>query len=84
MSFIRQAAKIFGGTAEFEFQVVLFGRKAIYIEGARPIKVDGNEMIFRYRKNVLTVSGSEMSVKELSNDCVSVVGHIDGFSVKDL
>ena len=84
MSFIGQAAKVFGDTAEFKFQVVLFGRNAIYIEGAKPIKVDGGEMIFRSRKTILTVTGSGMSVKELSDDCVSIVGKIDGFAVKDL
>ena len=84
MSFIGQAAKVFDGVAEFKFQVVLFGRDAIYIEGAKPVKVDGDEMIFRSRGSVLTVSGSGLTVKELSDDCVSIVGKIDGIAVKDL
>ncbi len=84
MSFIGQAAKVFEGTAEFKFQVVLFGCDAIYVEGAKPIKVDGDEMVFRSYGTVLTVTGSGLTVKELSDDCVSVVGKISGFSVKDL
>ena len=84
MSFIGQAAKVFENTAEFKFQVVMFGRDALYVEGAKPIKVDGDEMIFRSNRTMLTVSGEGLSVKELSDDCVSIVGKINGVAVKDL
>ncbi|MCM1367237.1 MAG: hypothetical protein NC184_00250 [Roseburia sp.] len=84
MSFIDQAAELFGNIAELKFQAVLFGRGALYLEGAKPLKIDGAEMIFRARGCVITVSGSELSVKDLTDDCVSVIGVIDGISVKDL
>lgn len=84
MSFIEQAAKIFDGMAEFKFQVVMFGRDAFYIEGARPIKIDENEMIFRIPSAMLIVAGERMIVKELADDCASVVGKIDSFAVKDI
>ncbi len=84
MSFIRQAAKIFDGMPEFKFQVVLFGRDALYIEGAKPIKIDCGEMIFRTGKCVITVTGDRMEVKDLVDDCISIVGKISGFSVSDI
>lgn len=84
MSFIDQAAKVFGNIAEMKFQAVMFGRGALYLEGARPIKIDGTEMIFKARGSLITVSGADLSVKDLTDDCASVVGRIDGFSVKDL
>lgn len=84
MSFIEQAAKIFSGTTEFKFQVVMFGRDAFYIEGARPIKIDASEMIFKTPNAVITVSGEGMTVKELAGDCSAVVGRFSAFSVKDI
>ena len=84
MSFIEQTAKIFSGTAEFKFQAVFFGRDAFYIEGARPIKIAENEMIFKAPKSVLTVTGERLSVRELTDDCVSVVGKISSYTVTDL
>lgn len=84
MSFIEQAAKIFSGTAEFKFQAVMFGRDAFYIEGARPVKIDETEMLFRTPKELITLIGENMHVKELAVDCVSVTGRIDGFAVKSL
>lgn len=84
MSFISQAAKIFGNTAEFKFQAVMFGRNAFYIEGAKPIKLDGDEMIFRTDKAIVTLTGKDMSVKDMADDCTSVVGIINSFAVTDL
>ena len=84
MSFIEQAAKIFSETAEFKFHAVMFGRDAFYIEGARPIKIDSSEMIFRVPKAVITVVGKDMTVKELSDECTSVIGAINSFTVTDL
>lgn len=84
MSFIEQAAKIFSGTAEFKFHAVMFGRDAFYIEGARPIKIDENEMIFRAAGELITLTGDGMKIKDLSSDCASITGRIDGFSVKSL
>lgn len=84
MSFIDQASKIFTGIAEIKFQAVLFGRDAFYIEGARPVKISDDELIFKVPGAVMTVRGSGMTVKELSGDCMSIVGKISGFEVKDL
>lgn len=84
MSFISQAAKIFGNTAEFKFQAVLFGRNAFYIEGAKPIKLEGDEMIFRTDKALVTLSGANLSVKDMTDDCISIVGTINSFTVTDL
>lgn len=84
MSFIEQAAKIFSNKAEFKFHAVMFGRDAFYIEGARPIKLDGAEMIFKAPSALISLCGENLTVKELSEDCVSVVGRVDGFTVKDL
>ncbi len=84
MSFIEQAAKIFSGTAEFKFQAVMFGRDAFYIEGARPVKIDVGEMIFKTSRELISLTGENLHVCELETDCVSVVGRIDGFTVKSL
>lgn len=84
MSFIEQAAKIFGNTAEFKFQAVLFGRDAFYIESARPIKIDDTEMIFKAPNALICVCGEGLAVKELSGDCASVTGKILSFTVNDL
>lgn len=84
MSFIDQAAKLFGGTAEFKFQAALFGRNALYLEGAKPVKLDGDEMIFRVHKALIRLSGSDLCVKDISGDCVAVTGKIASFSVEDL
>lgn len=84
MSFIDQAARSFGNITELKFQAVLFGRGALYLEGAKPLKIDDAEMIFRARGCVITVNGKDLSIKDLADDCASVVGVIDGISVKDL
>lgn len=76
--------KTFGNVSEFKFQAVLFGRDAFYIEGARPVKLGADEMIFSAAGALIRISGEEMSVKELSGDCVSITGKICGFEVKDL
>ncbi len=84
MSFIGQAAKVFGNAVEFKYQVVLFGRNAFYIEGAKPIKLSGDEMIFRADKSLITLVGADLTVKDMTGDCVSVVGKVDSFSVTDI
>ena len=84
MSFLGQAAKIFGNTAEFNFQVVLFGRDAVYLEGAKPVKIDESEMIFRIPQGLLSLVGDGLKIKELTDDCVSVTGRISDLAVKDL
>ena len=84
MSFIEQAAKIFSHTPEYKFQVVLFGRDAFYIEGARPIKIDEKEMIFKIPKGLISLVGEGMTVKELSDDTAAIVGRIDSYTVTDL
>ena len=84
MSFIDQAAKVFGTLAEFKFQAVMFGRDAFYIEGARPVKIDTREMLFRAVGALIRVKGENMTVKELSSDCASVTGAIASFEVEDL
>ncbi len=83
MSFIGQAASVFGNLAEIKFQIVMFGRDGIYLEGVRPLKIDADEMIFRARDCVVTVSGEKLDVKELTSDCISVVGRIDGVRVSE-
>lgn len=84
MSFIGQTSKFLGNTAELKFQAVLFGRDAFYIEGVRILKIDGSELIFRAARSIITVSGDGLEIKELSGDSVSVLGKINGFSVRDL
>lgn len=84
MSFIEQAAKVFSGRCEFRFHAVLFGRDAIYIEGARPIEIGENEMIFKTPDVIITLSGERLAVKELADDCASVIGRICSFSVREL
>ncbi len=84
MSFIDQAEKIFGNATEFRFQVVMFGREGIYIEGARPVKIDACEMMFKIRDALLYVGGKDLTVKEITGDCISVVGQIDGVWVREL
>lgn len=85
MSFIGQTAdSILGRAAELKFQVVVFGRDAVYFEGVKPLKLDGDEMIFRARSCVITLVGEGLTVKELADDCVSVLGKINGFTVNDL
>lgn len=76
--------KSFGNIPEFKFQAVMFGRDAFYIEGARPVKIGSSEMIFSVPSALIYVNGDGMTVKELSGDCVSVVGKITGFEVKDV
>ncbi|MDE5593316.1 MAG: hypothetical protein K2I75_05220 [Clostridiales bacterium] len=84
MSFIEQAAKIFSNVPEYKFQAVIFGRDAFYIEGARPIKIDEKEMIFKIPSGLITVSGERLTVKELSDDCVAIVGRVCSYTVTDL
>lgn len=84
MSFIRQVAKSFGGVAEFKFQAVMFGRDAFYIEGARPLKIGEEEMLFRAGGAVVRLCGSGLTVKEISGDCVSIIGTVTAFEVRDL
>ncbi len=84
MSFIRQVAKSIGNAAEFKFQAVMFGRDAFYIEGARPLKIGEEEMIFRAGGSIVRLCGSGMTVKEIAGDCVSVVGTVTAFEVRDL
>ncbi len=84
MSFISQTARIFDNTAEFKFQAVVFGRNALYLEGAKPVKIDGGEMIFRTRNTLITVTGEGLAVKDIADDCVCLTGKIDGFIFGDL
>lgn len=84
MSFVEQAAKIFGEISEFKFHVCLFGRDAFYIEGARPIKIDGDEMIFKAANALITLCGQNLGVKELSCDSAAVIGRVTSFSVREL
>lgn len=84
MSFIEQAAAVFTDIPELHFQVVMFGRNALYLEGAKPIKIAVTEMLFRVGKSVLQVLGEDLSVKELVDDCVSIVGRVDSVAVRDL
>lgn len=84
MSFIEQAAKIFSDIPEFKFQAVIFGRDAFYIEGARPIKIDENEMIFKIPTGLITLVGEKLTVKELSGDSVAIVGRVNSYAVTDL
>ena len=84
MSFIEQAAKIFSETPEYKFQVVIFGRDAFYIEGARPIKIDEKEMIFKIPSGIISLVGEGMTVKELEGDTAAIVGKICSYTVSDL
>lgn len=84
MSFIEQTAKVFGNIAEFKFQAIMFGRDALYLEGAKPVKLDNVEMIFKTSGGLITVSGERLTVKDIIGDCVAVVGKINGFTVNDL
>lgn len=84
MSFIEQAAKIFSGIPEYKFHVVIFGRDAFYIEGARPIKIDEKEMIFKIPTGIISLVGEHMTVKELSDAAAAIVGRIDSYTVTDL
>ena len=84
MSFIEQTSKIFSKTPEYKFQIVIFGRDAFYIEGARPIKIDPDEMIFKVPSAVITVTGESLAVKELADDCAAIVGKINSYTVNDL
>ncbi len=84
MSFIEQTAKIFGNVAEMKFHAVMYGRDALYIEGAKPLRIEQDEMIFRTARCTITVAGTGMTIKDLTGDCTAIVGHIDGFTVKDL
>lgn len=81
MSFIDQAARMFDNLAEIKFQAVTFGRNAVYLEGAKPVKLDGDEMIFGARDSIITIVGSKLTVKEMTGDCISVVGDINSFTV---
>ncbi|MCH5165700.1 MAG: YabP/YqfC family sporulation protein [Clostridiales bacterium] len=84
MSFIEQTAKIFGNSAEFKFQAVLFGRDAFYIESARAIKIDETEMIFKAPRALIYVCGENLTVKELTDDYAAITGRIKSFTVDDL
>lgn len=84
MSFIEQTSKLFSGTAECKFQVMLFGRDALYLEGTKPVKIDKTEMIFKVKGSLITVSGEELAVKDIVEDCIAIVGRISGIAVVDL
>lgn len=84
MSFIGQAASVFGNFAEFKFQIVMFGRDGIYLEGVRPLKLDTDEMIFKARDCIVTIGGESLDVKDLAEDCISVVGKVNGVTVSEL
>ncbi len=84
MSFIDQTAKIFANAQEIKFRAVMFGRDGIYVEGAKPVRLDPSEMIFRTPRFCLTVTGENLTVKELTGDCTAIVGKLSGFSVSDL
>lgn len=84
MSFIDQTAKIFADSAELKFRAVMFGRDAFYIEGARPIRIDGGEMVFRAPRALITLTGEGMTVRETCDDSTAVVGRLKGFSVEDI
>ncbi|MCH5158837.1 MAG: hypothetical protein J1F33_06545 [Clostridiales bacterium] len=84
MSFVDQISKMFGTLPEFKFQATLFGKDALYIEGGKPIKLDPDEMVFKVNGGVLTALGAEMSVKELSGDCVAILGEIKSVAVDRL
>ena len=84
MSFTERADKIFGGLAELKFQVVFFGKDAAYLECVKPVKLDGDEMVFRAGGNVLTISGENLAVKELSDRCIAIVGKITKYTAEEL
>ena len=84
MSFIDQAARLFDNLAEIKFQAVVFGRNAVYLEGVKPVKIDGAEMLFCTRDSKVTIVGDKLTVKEMTGDCVSVVGAIKSFTVSEL
>lgn len=84
MSFNDQTAKLFGNTAEYKFQLVLFGRDALYIEGAKPIKLGQDEMIFKTNATLLTVSGCDLVIKDLAESCAAIVGKVTDVKVSDL
>ncbi len=84
MSFIEQTAKIFQNTAELKFQLIMFGRDALYVEGAKTVKLDSDEMIFKAYSALITVTGNDLEVKELSGDCIAVIGHVENIAVKEL
>lgn len=84
MSFIEQTSRIFKSVAEFKFQAALFGRDAFYIEGARPVRIDKTEMIFKVSGALIRVTGEELAVKELDGDCTAITGRINGFKVEDI
>lgn len=84
MSFIEQTSKLFANAAEIKFRAIMFGRDGLYIEGAKPLRIDTSEMIFRTPRCILTVKGENMTVKDLVGDCTAIVGKIDGISVSDL
>ncbi len=84
MSFIDQATKIFGKTPEFKFQATLFGRDAIYVEGAKPVKLVPDEMVFKVNGALLTVKGENLTVKELTGDCAAITGVVGSVTVGEL
>ncbi|MBD5131567.1 MAG: hypothetical protein HDT28_03090 [Clostridiales bacterium] len=84
MSFIEQTSRIFNSVAELKFQAALFGREAFYIEGARPIRIDKTEMIFKVSGALVHVTGENLAIKELDGDCAAITGKINGFTVNDL
>ena len=84
MSFIDQTAKIFGNLPEFKFQVMMFGRDALYVEGAKPIKLESDAIVLKVNGALLSVTGESMTVKELTGDCIAIVGSIKSVTVGEL
>ena len=84
MSFVNKCSKTLDGLHELKFQVVLFGRDAVYLECVKPLKLDADEMIFRASGGMITLTGSGLSVMDMSDKCVSISGRVDNIAVSDL
>lgn len=84
MSFIDRSSKVFGGLAELKFQAVIFGRDAVYLECVKPMRLDAAEMIFRAQNCVITLTGANLVVKDMSDKCVCITGRVDNLAVTDL
>lgn len=82
MNLIGQAAKkILDCVSELQFQVVMFGDSAIYLEGVRPLVIGDERITFRTRSQLLTVDGENLSICEYFDESVSVVGKIKSVEV---
>lgn len=83
MSIFREISEKIGYAATGGYNIVNFGGKHVYVEGAdRLVELSDERVVLAAGKKTITVTGEELTVSDYEKGAVTIDGRISGESVE--